>query len=493
MQMNGQPSGEARRGLWFGLTVDATCELAHNADRVGALVRVAAQQSEHGATAASGTAEVIIMDRSQSMHRSGKLQQAKRAVAAAIDALSEGTYFAVVAGTHGAEQVYPGDGGLKRAGAREKAEAKVQVASQVASGGTAMGAWLTLAGELLNRYPDAVRHAVLYTDGINEHETPEQLDSALRACRDRFVCDVRGVGTDWDHRELRRIGNALQGGTEAIIDIADLRDDFTRLMAHAEQLLVPRARLRLTLDRRFRLESLRQIRPTEHDLTEHRLPQDGGIVDIPLLAWGEETRDYLVVLRTDPATLPREEVRAARVDMIAEALAGEQPVPCATPVAVTVRRLDYGSEPSVSPVGVTEVEELVRLGAATRAGIDAYERGEPDLAVREFTVAVGIALRLGATRHLERLLRLVTIDEHDRVRLRPDIGRADLLITSTGSTAHPVARQPAVEVPGARPAERVAVRRTCPRGHLTVGMGVRYCEEAGCDHEFSGDPEPSRG
>jgi hypothetical protein len=226
--MSGQPPCGARQGLWFSLSVDATSELARDADRVGALVTVAARQGERGAPAAAGAAVVIIMDRSLSMHGSGKLQQAKRAVEAAIDALSEGTCFAVVAGSHAAEQVYPGGGRLQRADARAKAEAKVRVANQVASGGTAMGAWLTLGGELLDQAPDAVRHAVLYTDGINEHETQDQLSLALRACRDRFVCDVRGVGLDWDQRELRRISDALQGKTEAVIDIADLRDDFTR-------------------------------------------------------------------------------------------------------------------------------------------------------------------------------------------------------------------------------------------------------------------------
>lgn len=495
--MSGQPAGETRTGLWFSLTVDATGELARDGDRVGALITVAARQSELGAAAAARTAEVIIMDRSLSMHRHGKLQQAKRAVEAAIDALSEGTLFAVIAGTDTAAQVYPASG-LQQAGARAKAEAKARVRNQIAVGGTAMGSWLTLAAGLLSQAPDAVRHAVLYTDGINEHETPEQLDTALRACRGQFVCDVRGVGTDWDQRELLRIGDALQGRAEAIIDLADLRDDFTRLMEHAQQLLVPRACLRLTLDRRFRLESVRQIRPTEHDLTGHGVAQDGGITDIPLLAWGEETRDYLVVLRTDPATLPREEVRAARVDMIAAPATGQRSVPCATPAAVTVRRLAYAADPSINP-SVQQADDLVQLSAVEHAGIDAYERGDHDLAVREFTVAVGIARRLGADRHLARLRRLVTIDEHDGVQLRPDIGREDLLITGTGTVNHqdvpppvPASGTQSAGIPGPRAARPTTTRHTCPRGHVTVGAAVRYCEEAGCDHQFSGDPEPSR-
>ena len=502
--MSGQLLRGARHGLWFSLTVDATSDLARDTDRVGALVTVNAQLSERGAAAAADAAEIVIMDRSLSMNRQGKLQQAKGAVEAAIDALADGTYFTVIAGNHDAGQVYPGGGKLECVSARAKTEAKVRVSNLAAAGGTAMGTWLTLADQLFGQVPDAVRHAVLYTDGSNEHETTEQLGSALRACRDHFVCDVRGVGTDWDQRELRLIAGALQGKVEAIIDIADLRMDFTRLMEHARRLLVPETYLRLTLDPRFRLEAVRQIRPIENDLTGHRMPQDGGVADIPLLAWGEETRDYLVVLRVDPGSLPYDdEVRAARVDVVAARLTGGALVPCAAAAAVTVRRQSH-RDSGPANVAVTQAEDLVRLGEATRAGIDAYQRGDTKTTVRELTAAAGIARRLGASAHLARLRRLVTIDEYGEVRLRPGISRADLLVTDTGTVDHRGVRQPAAQLPGAPPTERDTsgqeppaedrppagqgplaaeglVRRVCPRGHVTEAPVVRYCEEQGCD------------
>lgn len=511
--MSGQLPRGARHGLWFSLTVDATSDLARDTDRVGALVTVEAQQSERGAAAAADAAEIVIMDRSLSMHRQGKLQQAKGAVEAAIDALADGTYFAVIAGNHDTEQVYPGGGELECVSARAKTEAKVRVSNLAAAGGTAMGTWLTLADQIFGQVPDAVRHAVLYTDGINEHETTEQLGTALRACRDHFVCDVRGVGVDWDQRELRQIAGALQGKVEAIIDIADLRRDFTRLIEHAQRLHVPETYLRLTLDHRFRLEAVRQIRPTESDLTSHVMPQDGGVVDIPLLAWGDETRDYLVVLRVHPGSLPYDdEVRAARVDIVSGRLTAEAPVPCAAAVAVTVRRQSH-RDSGPANVTVRQAQDLMRLGEATRAGIDAYQRGDTETAVRELTVAVGIARRLGASAHLARLRRLVTIDEHGEVRLRPGISRADLLVTDTGSVDHRGVQQPAAQVPGSRLTERDPagqeppagdgrppaghgplagqrlVRRVCPRGHVTEARVVKYCEEQGCDHEFTGDPD----
>jgi Mg-chelatase subunit ChlD len=497
MQVNGQisPIHDDQRGLWFELIVDATRELARDADSLAALVTVTAQRSERGAAMASAAAEVIIMDRSLSMHRHGKLEEAKRAVHAAIEALADGTYFAVIAGNHAAEQVYPPDGTLRRATAQARDEARNQVANIEAVGGTAMSTWLTLADRLFGQATDAVRHAVLFTDGINEHETTRVLDSALDACRDHFVCDVRGIGVDWNPGELRRIAGALQGEVEAIIEITDLRDDFTRLMAHAQTLVVPRAYLRLKLDPHFRLESVRQIRPAENDLTGHQIPADGGVTDVPLLAWGEESRDYLVQLRVEPGTPTNEELRAARIDIVAESRPGQPLMPCARPAALAVRWLAHRQPPPVHR-RVTEALDATRLSAATQAGLAAYARGDLPAALREFGTAVLIARSLGATRHLERLRRVITIDELDHVQLRDRISPGDLRILDTGSVNHrpgPAPREPAllgstvfgstVREPDGGP-DRLVVRR-CPRGHVTRTPDARYCEELDCDYEFA--------
>lgn len=248
---------------------------------------------------------------------------------------------------------------------------------------------------------------------------------------------------------------------------------------------VPGAVLRLTLDRRFRLESVRQVRPVWKDLTGRCAPQDGGVADVPLLAWGEETRDYHVMLSADPAALPGEEMRAARVDIVA-GQAGK-PLPSTAPAAITVRRLPYEGPGPVDPTA-TWVHDMGRLIAAMRAGTGACGRGDRDTALRELTKAVKIARRIGARRHLEDLKRLVTIDEFGEVRLRDDITRAGLLETAacsgvTGDVRRP--GEPGKPDPGgdAR-AEPPLVRRKCPDGHVTVAPKVSFCEEPGCGYKF---------
>jgi Ca-activated chloride channel family protein len=475
--------------------VDETREVPKDATRVPVLVTVTAQEDDRGAVAGPGAAEVIIMDCSLSMKRHGKLEEAKRAVAAAIDALPEGTRFAIIAGNHVVRQVHPRDGALARADDRTRREARAQMSHYVADGGTAMSTWIRKADELLAGESDVVRHAVLYTDGINESETQDELDSALRACRDRFVCDVRGVGTDWDHRQLRQIADAMQGRVEAIIDITDLRADFAGLMGQIQRRYVPSVRLRLTMDRRFRLESLHQIRPVNNDLTDRCEPQDGGTTEVPLLAWGVESRDYLLMLRADPTTLPYEEVRAARVDVLADDSAV-----IADPAAITLVRLRY-RDPGPADVRLTTAMDLDELTSAMRAGIDAYERHDLDAAVRDLGSAVAIARRLGAGAHLDRLKRLVDIDEFGEVRLRGDIKQEDLLVTATyaGDHGNVLVSEPGPGAePGAGPVPSGAggtalVTRTCPRGHVTRGIEVRFCEEEGCRYEFAASLRQNRG
>jgi hypothetical protein len=218
-------------------------------------------------------------------------------------------------------------------------------------------------------------------------------------------------------------------------------------MEHTKPLLVPRTYLRLGLDHRFRLESIRQIRPTESDLTGHQVPQPGGAVDIPLLDWGEETRGYLVDLGVDPATLPYEEVRAARAEIVA-GFPNETPMPCSSPVPISVQRLRYNDPPPVNQ----------------------------------------------AVSWAQDLIRLVTMEEDGSTGLRDDITCADLLIFDTGTVDHSHVPPPSASVAGPEragagqvdPAD--LVRRSCPRGHVTIASAVRYCEEEGCGYEFTDEP-----
>ena len=125
-----------------------------------------------------------------------------------LDEMLDGVWFAVIAGNHEARLVYPtaSEPGMVRMDAETRAAAKAAIGCFAPDGGTAMGTWLRLATRVFATVPGlAQKHAILLTDGINEHETPGPAHRDHRRRTGQFQCDCRGVGADWQVEEVRRI------------------------------------------------------------------------------------------------------------------------------------------------------------------------------------------------------------------------------------------------------------------------------------------------
>ncbi|HTN78961.1 MAG TPA: vWA domain-containing protein, partial [Acidimicrobiales bacterium] len=149
---------------------------------VHAIVTVRA--SGAGSSPASGPpAVVVVVDVSGSMNNPRhKIREAKKATQEAIQCVRDGSLFAIVAGSEGAQQVYPPTYGLVAASNATRDEARKAVGRLAASGGTAIGSWLTHARFLFASAPASVRHAIVLTDGRNEDETPDELATAVKSC-----------------------------------------------------------------------------------------------------------------------------------------------------------------------------------------------------------------------------------------------------------------------------------------------------------------------
>src|SRR5262249_10200803 len=103
--------------------------LAPGADTAEAVISVATRasrgSSDFPAAAGVEAAEVIVVDCSGSMaYPFAKMKEARRATAAAIQSLREGTWFAVVRANESAECVYPTGGGLVQATAQTTRDAR---------------------------------------------------------------------------------------------------------------------------------------------------------------------------------------------------------------------------------------------------------------------------------------------------------------------------------------------------------------------------------
>ncbi|RBM18062.1 VWA domain-containing protein [Streptomyces sp. PT12] len=428
----------------FSIEVYQNEYLPQDAREVNAIVTVTATGSGGLALGPAEPADgpraavVIMVDCSGSMdYPPAKMRGAKAATEAAVDTLRDGVAFAVVAGTHKAVEVYPGDGRLAIADAATRAAAKEALRGLNAAGGTAIGTWLRLAERLLAASPAPIRHGVLLTDGRNEHEEPEQLRAALDACAGRFTCDARGVGTDWEVAEVTGIASALLGTADIVAEPEGLAADFTAMMETAMGKEIGDVCLRLWTPQGSEVGFVKQVAPTVEDLTGRRTESPPRSGDYPTGSWGDESRDYHVCVRV-PAVGVGHEMLAARVALVIR----EPAAPAGPPATVLGQGLvravwtdDLAAATAISPQ-VAHYTGQAELAQAIQEGLASRKRGDEVGATAKLGRAVQLAHVSGNAETAKLLAKVVDVEDaaEGTVRLKPGVTQADEMTLETRST-----------------------------------------------------------
>ncbi|MFB6814113.1 VWA domain-containing protein [Streptomyces sp. NPDC056347] len=391
--------------------------------------------SSRTAGRAASAAVVIMVDCSGSMdYPPTKMRNARDATAAAIDTLRDGTSFAVVAGTHVAREVYPGNGALAVADARTRAEAREALRALSAGGGTAIGTWLRLADRLLGAAGVDIRHGILLTDGRNEHEAPEDLRAALESCAGRFTCDARGVGTDWEVKEVTGIASALLGTADIVADPAGLAADFTRMMENAMGKEVADVALRLWTPVGAEILFVKQVAPAVVDLTGRRTGAGPRAGDYPTGSWGDESRDYHVCVRVPQAGIGQE-MLASRVSLILPDPSGGTPQTLSQGLVRAVWTDDMAASTSINPQ-VAHYTGQAELAQVIQQGLDARKSGDLDGATAKLGRAVQLASASGNEDTAKLLSKVVDVVDAatGTVRLKAKVADADEMTLETRST-----------------------------------------------------------
>ncbi|WCD86508.1 hypothetical protein KPP03845_102858 [Streptomyces xanthophaeus] len=388
------------------------------------------------AAAAQGSAAVVIMvDCSGSMeYPPDKMRGAREATAAAVDTLRDGTSFAVIAGTHVAKEVYPGQGRLAVADPATRAQAKEALRGLTSGGGTAIGTWLRLADGLLRQSPAAIRHGILLTDGRNEHEEPAVLRATLDACAGRFTCDARGVGTDWEVKEVTGIAGALLGSADIVADPAHLAEDFTRMMENVMGKEVADVALRLWTPVGVEIQYVKQVAPTVQDLTGRRVEAGPRAGDYPTGSWGDESREYHVCVRVPDANVGQE-MLAARATLVLPGPAGEPPTTLAQGLVRAVWTNDLVASTAINPQ-VAHYTGQAELAQAIQQGLEARKMGDVDGATAKLGRAVQLASASGNADTAKLLAKVVDVVDavNGTVRLKAKVADADEMTLETRST-----------------------------------------------------------
>ncbi|MET8580895.1 VWA domain-containing protein [Streptomyces collinus] len=380
-------------------------------------------------------AVAIMVDCSGSMdYPPTKMRNARDATAAAVDTLRDGVHFAVIGGTHVAKEVYPGGGRLAVADAATREQAKQALRRLSAGGGTAIGTWLRLADRLLSSADVAIRHGILLTDGRNEHESPEDLRAALDACAGRFTCDARGVGTDWEVKEVTGVASALLGTADIVADPAGLAADFTRMMETAMGKEVADVALRVWTPVGTTIRFVKQVAPTVEELTDRRTEAGPRAGDYPTGSWGDESRDYHLCVEVPAAGLGQE-MLAARVSLVVPQADGTAQNLGAQGLVRAVWTDDMAASTSISPQ-VAHYTGQAELAQAIQQGLDLRKAGDFDGATAKLGRAVQLASASGNADTAKLLSKVVDVVDAatGTVRLKAKVAEADEMTLETRST-----------------------------------------------------------
>jgi hypothetical protein len=419
----------------FSVSVYQNEFLASGATEVNAIVTVSSTGPSEGlAAAAASAAQVIMVDCSGSMeYPSTKMHAARAATKAAIDAIRDGVPFAVVAGTHLARMVFPGTEYLVPADATSRASAKAAVDRLTSGGGTAIGQWLTLADRLFTGHENSIRHAILLTDGKDEHEQPADLAAAIARCRGRFTCDCRGIGTDWVVAELRKVAQGLLGTVDIVADPGHLAADFQSMVQNAMGKAVADVRLRLWSPQGASVKFVKQVEPTIFDLTDKRAATGPLAGDYPTGAWGAEARDYHVCV-TVRAGAVGDEMLAGRASLVSVDSSGE-----ATTLGQGLIRAVWTDDAALSTKINRQVAHYTgqaELADAIQEGLEARKNGDLDTATAKLGRAVQLAAQSGNDDTAKLLASVVDVEDPatGTVRLKARVNDADEMALDTRSS-----------------------------------------------------------
>jgi hypothetical protein len=367
----------------------------------------------------------IICDTSGSMD-GAKIQSAKKAIIQLIEMLPEDVHFFVIAGSGRAKPIVS----VMRADAINKEAAIKLIRSEItANGGTRISTWLEAAYQQFQIMPNAIRQALLLTDGQNDFGDAEDLETKLQACEGVFQCDCRGVGTDWQVKQLQTIGNRLLGTTDIIAAPDQITSDFQSILGKALGKNVADVKLRLWSPQGADILYCKQVSPSIADLTGQRLnPQT---LDYPTGAWAaQESRDYHFCIKVNPGNVG-DEMLAGRASLIATEAGVETKIAEGKILATWTE--DEAKSTRIDRT-VAHYTGQAELAQSIQEGLAARSAGNIEVATIKLEKAVRLAAASGNEATTKLLKSVVDIDDAGTVRLKRNVEKLDEMALETRST-----------------------------------------------------------
>jgi uncharacterized protein YegL len=379
-------------------------------------------------TANGGKLFGIICDTSGSMG-GGKIHAAKEAIIKLITLLPEDAHFFIVTGSSKAKVIVP----VIAATADNKYQAIASVKNILANGGTLMSTWLTEALAQFQKMPNAIRQALLLTDGQNDESDEQALKKVLQRSEGVFQCDCRGVGTDWRVNQLRQIAAKLLGTTDIIPNAAMIEADFRAILEKAMSKAVSDVSMRLWTPQGAKVLFCKQVSPEIVDLTQRSKTVKPQVLEYPTGAWANnESRDYHFCIEVNPGNVG-DEMLAGRASLVCTIDGVENKIVEARILAIWT---DDEAKSTKIDRRVAHYTGQAELAQSIQEGLEARARGDDEVATAKLGKAVKLAHESGNEATAKLLRSVVDIEDAPTgtVRLKRDIAKEDEMALETRST-----------------------------------------------------------
>lgn len=377
---------------------------------------------------ANGRLFGIICDISGSM-QGGKIQAAKSAMTKLVQMLPEDTHFFIVTGANRGSVIFP----VEQAHPWNKERAIAAIRAIAANGGTIMSSWLDQAKLQFEKIPNAIKQAVLLTDGQNDDSDERNLEVTLQACEGLFQCHCRGVGTDWRVAQLQKIAKKLLGTTDLITDPSLIEADFKKILAEAMSKQISDVAIRLWTPQGATVQFCKQVSPEILDLSDRATAVKPQVVDYPTGAWGSsESRDYHFCIAVKPGNVG-DEMLAGRASLLCTVEGTETKIAEARILAVWT---DDEARSTKIDRRVAHYTGQAELAQSIQEGLEARLKGDEEKATAKLGRAVQLAHESGNESTAKLLRNVVEIDDAPTgtVRLKRSVAKEDEMMLETRST-----------------------------------------------------------
>lgn len=413
----------------FTSSVHQNQYLTSGASDVNAIMSVGSTGGDkNAAPSGNGLCVGLVADNSGSMDQpSTKIRAARTALEKAIEVLPETAYFFVIAGNSSASMVVP----YQQATAANKARAIQAVRNIGADGGTYISTWLEMARDEFAKAKGMICQCILLTDGQNDEGDNRRIPGVLKTCAGVFQCDCRGVGTDWKVDQLRTIAGALMGTVDIIKQPADMAADFTALIEKNSKLAIKEVFLQVWIPAGAEIVFVKQVAPEIADITAKK--QQGPNAQtfrFPTGAWGEETRDYHILIRVKVGAVGQK-MLAGRCALVYTEGGVENKVGEAQLLAIWTE--DEALSAVINPK-VANYTGQAELAAKVQEGIAARAAGDEDKATKALGRALELAEETGNEGTKRLIEKVVEKDAGGTVRLRKNVAKEDAMELDTQST-----------------------------------------------------------